>query len=204
MNRPHPQLLAARLDRLHPTQITVGQREVARKRKHWNALGKKARAAALACHWFPAVQGPGDRCYIVDHHHYGLALLEEDVKSVSLLILKDLSWLDTPTFWSVMDFHQWAHPYDSEGKLRDFDAIPGKLTALRDDPYRSLAGEVRDGGGFSKDATPYSEFLWADFFRQRIERKRLENDFADALRKARQLAGMQEARYLPGWCGTIA
>src|SRR5436305_4773273 len=30
-----------------------------------------------------------------------------------------------------------------------------------DDPYRSLAGEVRRAGGYAKEATPFSEFLWA-------------------------------------------
>jgi hypothetical protein len=36
------------------------------------------------------------------------------------------------------------------------------------DPYRSLAGALRRTGGFAKDTTPYSEFLWADFLRRRI------------------------------------
>lgn len=201
MNHPHPQLIQSRLDKLHPTQLTVGRREVAQKRKRWGALGKKARAAALDSHWFPAVLGPGGRYYITDHHHFGLALLEEEVKQVSLLMLSDLSWLDMPTFWRVMNFHQWVHPYDDQGKLRDVDAVPARLTGLIDDPYRSLAGEVREAGGFSKDVTPFSEFLWADYFRQHLRRALLERDFAGALRQARKLAGAREARYLPGWCG---
>jgi hypothetical protein len=203
MIQPQPQLIHAKLEKLHPTQITVGKREVELKRKRWGAMGKKARIAALGSHWFPAVHGPGDRYYIVDHHHFGLALLEEEVKTVSLMLLKDLSWLELPRFWNVMDHHQWAHPYDSQGKRCGFDAIPGRLTAMHDDPYRSLAGEVRQAGGFSKDVTPFSEFLWADFFRSRINRKLIDGDFPDALRRANKLAGTQEARYLPGWCGAI-
>lgn len=201
MNHPQPQLIHARLDKLHPTQITVGKREVAQKRKHWGALGRKARIAALASHWFPAVVGPGNRYYIIDHHHFGLALLEEEVKTVSLMVLKDLSWLELPTFWNVMDHHQWVHPYDSQGMRCAFDAVPGRLTQLHDDPYRSLAGEVRQAGGFSKDVTPFSEFLWADFFRSCIERKLIDSDFVSALRKAKKIAGAQQAGYLPGWCG---
>lgn len=196
-----PQLIRARLEKLHPTQITVGKREVAIKRKRWGAMGRKARVAALASHWFPAVYGPGDRYYIVDHHHFGLALLEEEVKTVSLMLLKDLSWLELSKFWTVMDHHQWVHPYDSHGLRCTFDTVPGRLAQLHDDPYRSLAGEVREAGGFSKDVTPFSEFLWADFFRACIERKLIDSDFFAALRKAKKIAGGQQARYLPGWCG---
>jgi len=44
------------------------------------------------------------------------------------------------------------------------------MADLADDPYRSVAGELRRQGGFAKDTTPFSEFLWADFLRRRIDR----------------------------------
>jgi hypothetical protein len=203
MPHPQPQLINARLDKLHPTQITVGKIEVALKRKQWGELGKKSRIAALASHWFPVISGPEDKYYIVDHHHFGLALLEEDVKTVSVMLLKNLSWLDPSKFWSVMDHHQWVHPYDSEGVRRDFHAVPHQLTHLHDDPYRSLAGELRRAGGFAKDVAPFSEFLWADFLRNHIHVSLIEQDFSKALTKAKKIARTQEARYLPGWCGVI-
>jgi hypothetical protein len=203
MSRAHPQLIHAKLEELHPTQITVGKAEVALKRKEWSKLGKKARLAALDSHWFPAIHGPNDMFYIVDHHHFGLALIEEGVKNVWLMVLKDMSWLEPKVFWNVMNHHQWAHPYDSVGVLRDFNAIPKHLEYLQDDPYRSVAGEVRCAGGYAKDATPFSEFLWADFFRSRISLEKIENDFHKAVAKATQLARSQEASYLPGWSGVI-
>jgi len=203
MPHPHPQLIHAKLEKLHPTQITVGKMEVALKRKQWGELGKKARTAALASHWFPAILGPDNKYFIVDHHHFGLALLQEDVGTVSLMLLKDLSWLDPLKFWSVMDHHQWVHPYDSEGTRRDFLTVPCHLTHLQDDPYRSLAGELRRAGGYAKDVTPFSEFLWADFFRSRILPTQITEDFDKAMNRAKKLARSQEARYLPGWCGTV-
>jgi hypothetical protein len=130
-------------------------------------------------------------------------LLEEDVKTVSVMLLKNLSWLDPSKFWSVMDHHQWVHPYDSEGVRRDFHAVPHQLTHLHDDPYRSLAGELRRAGGFAKDVAPFSEFLWADFLRNHIHVSLIEQDFSKALTKAKKIARTQEARYLPGWCGVI-
>jgi hypothetical protein len=203
MTRAKPQLLKARLNKLLPTQITVGMAEVAFKRAHWASLGRKARAAALADHWFPGIIGPEGRHYIVDHHHFGLALHQEGVKSVSLMILKDLSWLEPLHFWHVMDHHQWVHPYDSEGLRRDFSAIPRHLSGLHDDPYRSLAGELRNAGGYAKDVTPFSEFLWADFLRSRIALAILQKSFPKALAQAMKLARSQQARYLPGWSGVL-
>ncbi|MEO6986175.1 MAG: ParB-like protein [Paralcaligenes sp.] len=204
MMRSQPQLIRAKLDTLMPTQMTVGKIEVAIKRKEWAKLGKKARSVALASHWFPSVLGADGRHYIVDHHHFGVALLEEDVKTVSLMVLKDLSWLTPASFWLVMEHHQWVHPYDSIGMRRSFDLIPTHLEQMRDDPYRSLAGRLRSAGGYAKDVTPYSEFLWADFFRTRIASERLAQHFSKALATALKLAHSKEARYLPGWSGIQA
>lgn len=102
-----------------------------------------------------------------------------------------------------MDHHQWVHPYDSNGVRHDFEAVPKHLERLQDDPYRSLAGELRRAGGFAKDITPFSEFLWADFFRGRISTESVSRDFNKALARAKKLARSQEARYLPGWAGVI-
>ena len=93
------------------------------------------------------------------------------------------------------------HPYDAEGRRRTYKDIPKRLSDLVDDPFRSLAGELRFKGGFAKDTTPFSEFLWADFLRRRIKRKRVEADFDGALALARELAKGRDAGYLPGWCG---
>ena len=175
--------------------------EVALKRKEWAKLRKRARVEAIANHCFPAVLGPDDRFYIVDHHHFGLALPEEDVSKISLMVLKDLSTLAQGEFWRVMDHHQWVHPYDQNGVRRTFSGIPSHLTKLRDDPYRSLAGELRRAGGYAKDAQPFSEFLWADFFRSRIRRNALQQDFPRQLRVAQKLARGSAAHYLPGWAG---
>lgn len=72
---------------------------------------------------------------------------------------------------------------------------------MKDDPYRSLAGEVRRAGGYAKDTTPYSEFLWADFLRRCIDEKLIEHHFESAVAEAIDLSASQRAAYLPGWCG---
>jgi hypothetical protein len=194
-------LITTRLDRMRPTQVTVGYREVQAKRKHWESLSKKERKETIATHWFPAVLGPGDEYYITDHHHLGLALMEEGVSEARVMLLKNLSWLDTTIFWRMMEHNLWVHPYGADGERCAYSRLPKSLTGLKDDPYRSLAGQMREAGGYAKDATPFSEFLWADYLRPRIRPAAIRKDFDQALRKALELAHEQDARYLPGWSG---
>lgn len=197
----HQHLLKTDLRKLRPTQATVGYAEVREKRGLWNSLSKVQRSQFLERHWFPAVRGPNENFYIVDHHHLGLALLEEGAHQGFVVLLKDLSGLDKDEFWTVMDHHQWVHPYDSRGRRCAMTDLPKALVQLQDDPYRSLAGEVRQAGGFPKDTTPFSEFLWADFFRRRIKIAALRRDPVAGLQCAMTLCHSQEAAHLPGWSG---
>lgn len=193
-------LLAIAPGKLRPTQASVGKAEVAAKRKEWEQLGRKRRKELLASHWFPGVLGPKGKVYIVDHHHLGLALLEERVRSVPVLIQRDFSWLEPAVFWRTMEFSRWAHPYDRHGVRTDYDAIPLSLADLQDDPYRTLAARVRVAGGFAKDAEPYAEFLWADFYRPTIKLTAAEPT-RKQLESALHLAHEAGAAYLPGWSG---
>ena len=79
--------------------------------------------------------------------------------------------------------------------------IPKSVIDLVDDPFRSLAGELRRAGGYAKDTTPFSEFIWADFLRRRMKRKLVDDDFDRAVERALQLAKSKDATHLPGWCG---
>ena len=83
------------------------------------------------------------------------------------------------------------------------DAIPKDIAALTDDPYRSLAGELRREGGYAKDTTPFSEFIWADFLRRRIKLAAVAKDFDKAMARALVLARSPDAGHLPGWCGPV-
>jgi hypothetical protein len=95
------------------------------------------------------------------------------------------------------------HPFDTKGTRRHYEDIPKRVTDLVDDPFRSLAGELRRAGGFAKDTTPFSEFLWADFLRRRMKRGTVEREFERAIEKALRLAKSEDADYLPGWCGPL-
>jgi hypothetical protein len=198
-----PRLTTVAIDDLRPTQITVGIREVNEKRKRWRELAAKAGGEFLGKHMIPVVLGPKNRNYVIDHHHLARALHEEGVKQVAVTHIANLSTLDQDAFWRVMDNRSWMHPFDSRGERRPYKDIPKSVAALVDDPFRSLAGELRRAGGFAKDTTPFSEFLWADFLRRRMKRKSVERDFELAIKKAKKLAKGKDADYLPGWCGPV-
>lgn len=185
---------------LRPTQITVGIREVLIRRKRWRALGKR-KIDFLNTHMIPVILGPKNRYYIIDHHHLARALHDEGVKNVFVTVTANLEKLDQDAFWIVLDNRDWMHPFDAKGRRRSYNDIPKSVSDLADDPFRSLAGELRRAGGYSKETTPFSEFLWADFLRRHIKPKLVDDDFARSMKEALRLAKSNEANYLPGWCG---
>jgi hypothetical protein len=196
-----PRLQPVAIADLRPTQITVGLREVTLKRESWRGKSNKKAGTFLGKHIIPVVLGPKSAPYVIDHHHLARALHDEGVQDVFITVIADLSALDRETFWVVLDHRGWTHPFDAHGRRQSPDVIPKSVKKLVDDPFRSLAGALRRAGGFAKDTTPYSEFLWADFFRRRMKLKTLEHDFDAALKRALKLARGPDANYLPGWCG---
>ena len=201
MSAREPVLNPVRIKTLRPTQMTLGLREVEEKRRMWRERGGDKGAEFLGRHMIPVVLGPKGRHYLIDHHHLARALEDEGVRDVLVNIVADLSSLAREEFWIFLDNRDWCHPYDADGHRRDFDAIPSTVAEMQDDPFRSLAGDLRRAGGYAKDETPFSEFIWADFLRRRLKRKAVEKDFQTALGKALTLAKARDADYLPGWCG---
>jgi hypothetical protein len=198
-----PLLTTVAIADLRPTQITVGMREVTVKRKRWRETGTKRGQKFLGRHMIPVILGPKRRHYVIDHHHLALALHEEGLSELAVTVVANLSRLESDEFWTVLDNRGWMHPFDDKGRRRNYDDIPKTVTAMVDDPYRSLAGELRRVGGFAKDTTPFSEFLWADFLRRRVRQKMVEQDFEHAMEFAMKLAKGTDADFLPGWCGPV-
>jgi hypothetical protein len=176
-------------------------REVKAKRERWRA--EKKGGEFLGKHMIPVILGPKHRYYVIDHHHLARALHDEGVKNVAITVIANLSKLDRDTFWFVMDNRDWTHPF-VDGRRRPYSDLPKSVDKLIDDPFRSLAGELRRAGGFAKDTTPFSEFLWAEFLRRRMKRKAVEANFEIALKEALNLAKSLDAEYLPGWCGPVS
>jgi hypothetical protein len=185
--------------KLHPTQLTVGMIEVKDKARHLAKLTKDEAREFMRAHPIPAVLGPEGKLYITDHHHLGRAACESGVESGFFQIDADLSKLTMDAFWDQMNRHSWVHPLDENGVRHRYALIPRHLEDLVDDIYRSLAGYVRDAGGYEKSMAAFAEFVWADFFRRHIAVEDIKADFKSAVDVALPLAHGDHAKGLPGY-----
>jgi len=196
-----PKVTSATVKSLAPTQITVGMIEVADKKKQLAALKPPAQTDFLRDHAVPAVIGPQGKLYITDHHHLGRAALESGITTMFCEIQDDLSSRDVPGFWRKMEENFWVHPLDEHGVRHFYAKLPATLEGLVDDIYRSLAGYVRNAGGYDKSDEPYAEFVWADFFRRAVAVELVTSDFAAAVQMGTSLAKSHYAKRLPGYKG---
>jgi hypothetical protein len=173
--------------------------EVDDKRKALAAMKHHERREFLEAHPIPAVWGPDEKLYITDHHHLARAAYAESIETGFFWVEADYS-NDTPEkFWSQMQAARWAHPVDERGVVQPCNEIPRHVEKLRDDAYRSLAGYVRNAGGYEKTPTAFAEFLWADFFRARIKIGPTRHEFDQAVKQALILARSDTAKALPGY-----
>lgn len=196
-------LVRVPIEDLRPTQMAVGMRAVAAKREkvERRARNRRKLRCYLEARPIPAVRGPGDDLFIIDHHHLSLALLKSDVEEACVDVIADLSYLPRKRFLRQMTTLGLLHPYDGHGQPVCPTRLPKTLNDLRADPYRDLAWSVRKAGGFAKSGKPYEEFRWADFFRVRIPRLTVRRDFEYAHGRAMCLARSQEAMRMPGYTG---
>ena len=195
-----PLLSPVPIHSLRPTQITVGLIEVEEKRRQWDELGEK-KASFLGQHMMPVVIGPKGRPYVIDHHHLALALHNEGQKKVLIQPVANLKRLSQEHFWRFLDNKGWLHPFDEKGQRQPYSAIPKKIGQLKDDPFRSLAGAVRNAGGYAKETTPFMEFIWADYFRKAFRAREIRAHWHSTLERAVALAHDRDAHFMPGWCG---
>ncbi|MFZ0572872.1 MAG: ParB-like protein [Rhodomicrobium sp.] len=188
---------------LKPTQMTIGLKEVETRAAKLKALAQEDGEKLVRKHVIPVVKGPKENYYVIDHHHLCRAMLLAGSTQVSVIVVLNLVRLEKDAFWVFMDNSGLVHPFNDEGKRCDYHDIPKSIADMTDDPFRSLAGAMRRKGGYAKDTTPFSEFLWADFLRRRFARKDVENNFEATLAAALDLAKKSDADFLPGWCGPV-
>jgi hypothetical protein len=186
---------------LHPTQIVVGYKEVELKEARLEGMTEKELDLYLQEHPFPVVTGPRNRKFMIDHHHLGLALVRRKHKHCYYNAVHEFHTIPPDKFFRVMSVMELLYLGGPDGKLMSVTQIPKRVEDLVDDPYRSLAGVCRDAGGFTKVHTPYSEFQWASFFRDRIIIDK--QDWEGTVKHAVQLAGTIEAKFLPGFIGLV-
>ena len=191
------------LSQLKPTQVTVGMLQVEHKRERLRELVRRPSELIdfILEHPIRVVLGPAGKVYVIDHHHLALALTREKFETAPMDVDGDFSKIPVPAFWKKMEARKFVHACDAKGRPCPITQIPKSLHDLEDDPYRSLAGFAREAGAYEKVPTPFAEFLWADFFRERIHHHVVEDAFHKALKHAVKLARHPEAKALPGFKG---
>jgi hypothetical protein len=195
------ELFKEKLHNLHPTQMAVGLKEVHEKMEMLQGFSAAELDAYLREHPVPVVSGPGGQLYALDRHHLGSAMGLLAIEHAYCFHAGQVKGHDVHGFWEEMMSRKWAYPFDEHGERRSFSAIPTSFSAMKDDPFRSLAGYVRNAGGYHKDHTPFAEFLWADYFRRAVARDLVENDFETAIQVGIAVAGQPSAAGLPGFKG---
>ncbi len=187
---------------LHPTQVNVGEIEVAAKIKK-EEFSKMKKAALEEFerkdkNLEPTVIGPNGVLYIIDHHHLARALWESHIASTYCKIAANFSKASEADFWEKMKKKNWVYPYD-KGIPVPYVSIPDSVGKLTDDPYRSLAGAVGNEKAFNDSGVLFAEFYWADYFRKHISLKKINDHFKEAVEEAKKIAHCNEAKKLPGY-----
>lgn len=143
-------------------------REVEAERKACQRKEGDRGAELLDRHMTPVILGPNDRYHVSTITR---ALYQERVKSVMVTVVATLRRLLSEASWFVLDNHSWVTSVRRSGQApwlrRHSEVGQGPDRQL----VRPLTGELRRAGGFAKDTTLSSEFLWDDFLRRRMKRK---------------------------------
>ncbi len=205
------------ISNLHPTQSSVGMKEVEIKAEKLKAKAEKGSKADFLSYLRkdnkeePVIIGPGGIFYITDHHHLARALYQIGVTETYCKIVDNLSGAEPDAFWKQLEDKNEVYLKDQNGNPITPQDLPGSVKDLNNDPFRSLAGSVRDSCGFEKGDTSSSgedflEFQWADFLRAHwaqtgIAAQDIDKKFHAAAAAALGLAAEEDAASLPGYTG---
>jgi len=178
-------------ERVRPTQVFIGKVEMECTKVEMESLDSPGLKKMLVDNLVPTVIGPGPDFYIVDHHHFAVALFQAflDFKSPQIhrvlyaCIQDDFSTLNKTTFWKKMIKHNYVFLEDEYGKKITYSDIPPSLKLMADNPYRTFASWMRRSFAYIKCGTKkthkmpqcqdssapfYIECLWANHFREKF------------------------------------
>ncbi len=198
---PAGTICAVPIEKLHPTQFAVGEWEVDRRAENIARKNAKKLKEYLREHQVEIVIGPEGVPYLTDGHHLSLALLKAGVAtSVDARVEANWRELKPDEFWKKMRQAEKVYLYDNRGKgPLEPSQLPKKVTEMTDDPYRSLAWEVKERGGIKKSPVEFSEFKWANFLGARIKIDKTPGSFERAVESALRICHSSKAKDLPGY-----
>jgi hypothetical protein len=202
---------------LRPMQFDVGMEQVEKKKLALLKMTPGEQRAWLLKHPVPIVVRKNGEQHVHkggaasaknrrenrpdDHHHEARAAWEAGIKRIPVVIEEvQTTSKKEKKFWKKMRKGNKVYLKDRWGNAHDESDLPMDVRGLGDNPYRSIAGEVRDQGGYKKNREPFSEFRWAEFFRENLT-IHPNDDFEGAVKEAMRLASSKKAKGLPGWLG---
>ena len=114
------------IDRLRPTKMAVGIRAVTCKRRKLELRATKRRPLKKIAQsrLIPAIRGPGREVFMIDNHHFALALWQASQHQVNVGILDDFSHLPPALFWQQMEANGWLYSYDEQSCRIDPSRLP--------------------------------------------------------------------------------
>ena len=139
-----------RLSELHPTQASVGMAEV-RIKAEWLKDQIQKRSEKDFLDYLlrhdkeePVIIGPGGIFYITDHHHLARALDDVGASTTYCTIVDNLSDAKADDFWKHLKDNNEVYLKDQSGNPITPNDLPSSVKDLSNDPFRSLAGAVRE------------------------------------------------------------
>jgi len=99
----------------------------------------------------PVIIGPGGIFYVTDHHHLARALYQVGASTTYCTIVDNLSDAKVDDFWKHLKENNEVYLEDQNGNPIKPDDLPTSVKDLRNDPFRSLAGAVRESCVFEKN-----------------------------------------------------
>ena len=157
---------------VRPTQFILGRQEVRAKTQRFSEMSVSDLQKYTMENPVPCIVGPGGTFYATDHHHLTAAVMasshaDSDKNVVVLVQNTSMAGADSLTdFFVEMVNNGYVWLLDEKGNTVNPVLLPFSVGTLANDPYRSLAYNVRKAGGYDKVSTPYQDFFWSNFFRQ--------------------------------------
>jgi hypothetical protein len=161
----------------------------------------------------PVTIGPQGIFYITDHHHLARALFGIGVSNTYCTIIDNLSHTKPDDFWKQLEANNEVYLKDRNGNSITPHDLPASVKDLSNNPFRSLAGAVRESCGSEKgdensSGEDYLDFRWADYLREHwaqtgIASEDIDTKFEGVTIAARQLAAQKDAANLPGYTGKV-
>ncbi len=193
----------ARIENLWPTQSRVGFEAVNERIDKIGSMSRKERHKYIHDNPIPVIVGPGEKLYVVDHHHLARAVHDLDHSKVFVKVIENWHDLTIEEFWQRMRARHFVYQYDTmQGRVVSVYDLPRHIEQMKDDPYRSMAGQLRDDGFFEKKTGQYFiEFVWAKALRayfRKIDFDVEKESYKGALKLARKYAASPAAADLPG------